>query len=128
MPYNIDISRAVSEVGEKTQLVITLSNPVGFDDAKLFLAVALPITAAGQEQRAKFYGVCSVSDLEDYPPDAPQLNANPAFFRLATYTMLFDNQGQRETIYALIRQELLDLIALRTELDDVGSPDTETLG
>ena len=60
--------------------------------AAIFRYLRTPFSATTGTYSDEFDGVCSPSDLEEFPDGSPTPNANPAWFRKDTIDLVFRSQ------------------------------------
>jgi hypothetical protein len=91
---------------------------------KIFAYLLLPVKPGADNRAGMFDHVCSPSDLEEYPEDAPVAGSRPAWFRLNYVDVLLRSREEVEDFVAAVQQ---DVTALKIALDRVETlePGTE---
>lgn len=113
----VQLDRSISKAGTSRRMLVTVSDTSHNMDPKLFLYLALPPAPDTDDQVAQAQGVCSPSDLVDYPADAPALNASPAWFRHNAVDYLFPSVAEMESAWTQILAEVATLIDTLNSLD-----------
>lgn len=102
------------------RFTVTASNPVVLADAGIFRYLAVPMQPTDTVQHADFDGVCSPSDMAEFPLTAPALNSDPAWFRLTTLDLLFRTKAEADdalqALYSEV-QTLLNTVDLTNQLN-----------
>jgi len=81
---------------------------------KIFAYLLTPLQPGETERTGEFNHVCSPSDLEEYPEDAPLPNKRPEWFRLNYIDVVLRSRAE---VYAFIRDTAEDVHQLKHELD-----------
>jgi hypothetical protein len=81
---------------------------------KVFAYQMLPMKPNETERVGAFDHVCSPTDLEEYPEDAPLVNSRPAWFRLDYVDVLLRSRAE---VRAFIEDVVEDVQRLKHTLD-----------
>jgi len=92
---------------------ITASN-AALMPTKIFAYLLLPLKPGEEERIGAFDHICSPTDLEEYPEDAPIPDARPEWFRLDFVDVLLRSRAEVE---AFIRDVADDVQRLKATLD-----------
>ena len=82
--------------------------------AKIFAYLMQPLVPGESERVGSFDHVCSPTDLEEYPEDAPIPNQRPEWFRLDYVDVVLRS---RTEVHAFIRDVADDVYRLKMTLD-----------
>lgn len=82
--------------------------------AKIFAYLLLPMKPAENERVGAFDHVCSPTDLEEYPEDAPVPNARPEWYRLNFVDVILRSRGE---VNDFIKNVVDDVQRLKDTLD-----------
>ncbi len=86
----------------------------------IFRYRSLSPSAPDGSRRSAFDGVCSPSDLEDHPQDAPEPESGPGWFRLAVVDLVFRSRAEVDETRSAILAEIDALIKTLNRLDAQG--------
>lgn len=81
---------------------------------KIFAYLMLPMAPGEENRQGAFDHVCSPTDLEEYPEDAPIPNQRPEFFRLDYVDVVLRS---RTEVHAFVRDVAEDVYRLKRTLD-----------
>lgn len=81
---------------------------------KIFAYLMMPMKPGENEREGAFDHVCSPTDLEEYPEDAPIPDHRPEFFRLDYVDVVLRS---RTEVHAFIRDVAEDVYRLKRTLD-----------
>lgn len=112
----IELTREISQSGETRRLVATVTEATGMDP-NIFLYLALPMLGTDSEQVGVCQGVCSASDLADYPVGDPLPAANPPWFRANTLDYLFPSAEEMVKGWTVLEAEISALLQSLDDLD-----------
>jgi hypothetical protein len=101
------ITLNVTQRGCRLRMTVTTATDVS---DKIFLwqfrAAVVPQTVDSDE----FVGIVSVSDLTEYPEDAPAALPAPQFYRLSSIDLIFRNSDTLERAVTIIQEDIQDLL------------------
>jgi hypothetical protein len=91
---------------------------------KIFRYAREALNAREGAYRLAFDGVCSPSDLEEFPEDEPLVNVYPEFCRLDYVDLVFRSQSLAEEAWQLLTEEVAALVNTLNKMDTT-TPQTE---
>jgi len=107
----------------------TITAVDSFPSTKLFRYERIPpTTPGGPIETDMFNGVCSPVDLQEFPEDDPFPNANPPYFRLDFFDLVFRTRELAMEAYEAILDDLGRLIRSQNAMDILGPPSTVIVG
>lgn len=110
------------DTGYRVLLEVTSAEEM---DGRVFRYLASPVT--GADPPAVVYdGVCSPSDLEQWPPVDPTPGQFPAFCRRDSVDLVFRSRGQAEDWLTACREELQTLVDSLNRQDRLEAVDEMT--
>lgn len=113
----VELDRAISVSGPYRRMQVTVSDHAHNMDPGIFLYLALPLKPEATEAEGQCQGVCSPSDLVDWPLNEPNVGDTPPWFRAKTVTYLFSSEAQMEAAWATLLDEVTVLIDTLNSLD-----------
>ena len=75
-----------------------------------------------------FDGVCSPSDLEEFPEDAPAGTSNPAWFRKSYVDLVFRSQTTAEEAWDRIVKDVTILVKTLDTMDNISQEKIVSIG
>jgi len=124
----VELDREISVSGNTRRLRVSVASTSHNMDPKLFLYLALPPNPDTDVQIAEPQGVCSPTDLVDYPADTPAPNASPAWFRHHVVDYLLPSAVEMEDAWNQILKEVTALIDALNALDNLQPSGTFYVG
>lgn len=85
--------------------------------AKLFRYREIPIQPGQTARHGVFDGVCSPADLEEFPEDAPQTNADPPWYRRDSVDLVFRSRVEADEALGSIQADITILIDSLNAMD-----------
>lgn len=101
------ITLNVTERGCRLRMTVTTTEDV---TDKIFLWQYRVAVAPQTVDSNEFVGIASVSDLTEYPEDAPAALPTPQFYRLSSIDLLFRNSDTLERAVKIIQEDIRDLL------------------
>jgi len=94
----------------------------------IFRYIKGPFNGNAGNYQEDFDGVCSPSDLEEFPIDAPAANANPAWFRKDYVDLVFRSQSTAEETWDRIVKDVTILIKTLDVMDNISQEKIVSIG
>jgi hypothetical protein len=107
------VSRYRFESVDGIRVRITATDAALMPD-KVFAYLLLPLKPAAHERVGAFDHVCSPTDLEEYPEDAPPPNARPEWYRLNYVDVIVRSRAE---VHDFIKNVVEDVQRLKDTLD-----------
>lgn len=107
------VSRYRFESVDGIRVRITATDAALMPD-KIFAYLLLPLKPAANERVGAFDHVCSPTDLEEYPEDAPVPNARPEWYRLNYVDVIVRSRAE---VHDFIKNVVEDVQRLKDTLD-----------
>lgn len=95
---------------------------------KIFRYGREALNAREGSYRLAFDGVCSPSDLEEFPEDAPLVNSYPEFCRLDYIDLVFRTQEEAEETWTVLVSEISNLVNTLNAMDGITAETTLKIG
>lgn len=96
--------------------------------ASIFRYLRAPFSAATGTYSDEFDGVCSPSDLEEFPDGSPTPGANPAWFRKDTVDLVFRSQTTANETWDKIVSDVKILVNTLDIMDVIQPETTVSIG
>lgn len=113
----VELERAVSVSGTYRRMQVSVVDHALNMDPAIFLYLALPLKPEATEAEGQCQGVCSPSDLVDWPLNEPNEDDSPPWFRADTVTYLFSSEAQMEVAWVTLLDEVAVLVDTLNALD-----------
>lgn len=110
------------------RLKVTITEVEGFTDKKLFRYLQRPLRSGDETYVLTFDGVCSPSDLEEWPADEADPDRNPSFCRLDYVDLIFRSRVLAMETYEAIQAELEALQGCMIKMDTLTALSSVTIG
>lgn len=110
------------------RIKITITAVTGFVDKKLFRYLRRPLRSGDDTYVLTFDGVCSPSDLEEWPADEADPERDPSFCRLDYVDQIYRSRTTALEAYEAIKEELTALPGIMNKLDVLTALSPVTLG
>lgn len=107
------VSRYRLESTDGIRVRITATDAALMPD-KIFAYLLLPLKPAANERVGAFDHVCSPTDIEEYPEDAPVPNARPEWYRLNYVDVIVRSRSE---VHDFIKNVVEDVQRLKDTLD-----------
>lgn len=98
---------------------MTVAEAIDIDEY-VFLYLAAPLREGETDRTGVFQGVCSPTDMVDWPANEPLDDAEPAWFRYNRIDLLFNSLNELNAAAVLLEEELYDLVLTLNTLDELG--------
>jgi hypothetical protein len=96
--------------------------------AAIFRYIKGPFNGNYGAYQEDFDGVCSPSDLEEFPIDAPAAGSNPAWFRKDYVDLVFRSQTTAEETWDKIVSDVTILIKTLDVMDNISQEKIVSIG
>lgn len=97
-------------------------------NSAIFRYIKGPFNGNSGNYQEDFDGVCSPSDLEEFPIDAPAAGANPAWFRKDYVDLVFRSQTTAEETWDKIVSDVTILIKTLDVMDNISQEKIVSIG
>lgn len=95
---------------------------------KIFRYAKEDLNAREATYRLAFDGVCSPSDIEEYPEDEPNPEGFPQFCRLDYVDLVFRSQSVAEDAWQILVEEVTNLVSTLNIMDVMEPSDNLKIG
>jgi hypothetical protein len=108
----------VSHDTECYRVTIAARNPRDMEQA-IFRYRELPVEPGQADRLGFFDGICRPQELEDLPINAPQVNADPPWYRLDFVDVLLNSQEQGAEFLAQVEADVASLVSALDTADEL---------
>ena len=131
MPRRIKLSwwqsRCLVNRDDGIRLRVEASSAEGLPD-KIFAYQLLPTSPVTMARAGVFDHVCSPTDLEEYPEDAPLAHQQPAWFRLSYVDVLVRSWAAVQLHRQHLHDDVAVLLTTLNRMDDLEFASEEWVG
>ncbi len=117
---DISVSRYIANELDGVRVRIEADDAINVT-LKVFAYVTLPMNPQTGERTAMFSHICSPSDLEEYPADAPLPGITPEWLRLPYVDVILRSWDEAVDLITRVKADVKALIATLNTMDTLQS-------